>query len=74
MTEYNVTVNVQTVLRVIISAESEEEAHEKAIDYAYEDTWACEATYGGAEIYEIEENHDEHPGYDAYKEEQAGLI
>lgn len=54
MNTYEVEVDVSTVYRVEIDAPNEDKAREYAKDMAYQDTWDCTATFGGAEIYSIE--------------------
>jgi len=55
MNKYRLEVDVTTVLTVEVEASDEAQATELAYQEAYEDTWGCNARYGGAKIYTIEE-------------------
>lgn len=50
--KYQVVVDVETTFRTEVIAQSEREAKEKAIEYAYQDTFGCEATWSGGKVYE----------------------
>jgi len=55
MKTYEVSVDVQTTFRCSLEASNEMEAREKAEKLAYQDTWSCKATWGGFDIYGVEE-------------------
>ena len=55
MNTYRVEVDVSTVYTTEVEASDEEQAVGLAIKEAYEDTWSCDARYGGADIYTIDE-------------------
>lgn len=55
MKKFEITLDVTTVYRTEVEAETEEEALKIAENEAYEDTWGCRATYDDCTVYECEE-------------------
>ena len=55
MRKYEIEVDVTTVFRCTLDAESELDAKEQAEKLAYQDTWGNTATFGGCSIFKVEE-------------------
>ncbi len=55
MKHWNITIDVDTVYRTTIEANTEEEARELAEQEAYEDTWSTSMAWSSCKVYECEQ-------------------
>jgi len=55
MKHWNIALDVETVYRTRIEADTEEEARELAKQEAYEDTWSTSMAWGSCKVYECEQ-------------------
>ena len=59
---WNIALDVDTVYRTTIEADTEEEARELAEQEAYEDTWSTRMAWSSCKVYECEQvNADGEP-------------
>lgn len=58
MATYEIELDIQLVYRTTITANSKEEALEKAEREAYEDSWCTKMSWGGSKVYGCEEVED----------------
>ena len=62
MKYWYIAIDVDTVYRTTIEADTEEEARELAEQEAYEDTWSTSMAWGSCKVYECEQvNADGEP-------------
>jgi hypothetical protein len=59
MRKFEIELDVKTVYREEIEAETEEQAVQIAKEAAYQDTWGCRATYDDSTVYVCEEVEEE---------------
>ncbi len=55
MKHWNITIDVDTVYRTTIEANTEEEARELAEQEAYEDTWSTGMSWSSCKVYDCEQ-------------------